>query len=545
MKMMIKKQSLVSVVAVMILMLGIFYPMCEFSYAEERGEYPITLENGVAMESYDGTKITKAKEGSKVYLLANDAPEGMIFDRWEVLAGDVKIYLTSPYNDKAYYDFTMPEGAVHVRAKYRAIKSEKVDVSINLDESGSSNQPTLNVPYEDLRTYVIDILRNAGKLKFAGGSAGSGEIGYQEAYTTANGIEISCLDYRYKRLVSFVQSGKNCTSTSDDIHYTLTEEDYARFKAEGKLKYLEIRSVSIVFGKAPQSRRIAGNDRYETSLKVADELKATMNIDKFDAAVVAYGDNYADALSGAYLAKVNNAPLLLINEHNMQGAIDYINNNLRPGKSSKVYLLGGTKVMPELMKTKLENNFTVKRISGEDRFETNMAILKEAGVSNEEMVVCSAYGFADSLAASATGRPILLVGDALTDEQKAYLKSINTRKYTITGGYKSVNVTAEGWLRSLGNVSRVFGNDRYETSVAIAKHFFNNPKSVVVGNGDNFPDGLCGGVLAERRGASMILINEHNVAYAKDYVSDNGIRDLLVLGGSRLITDEMIRVISN
>ena len=134
-----------------------------------------------------------------------------------------------------------------------------------------------------------------------------------------------------------------------------------------------------------------------------------------------------------------------------------------------------------------------------------MAILKEAGVSNEEMVVCSAYGFADSLAASATGRPILLVGDALTDEQKAYLKSINTRKYTITGGYKSVNVTAEGWLRSLGNVSRVFGNDRYETSVAIAKHFFNNPKSVVVGNGDNFPDGLCGGVLAERRGAPLLL----------------------------------------
>ena len=227
----------------------------------------------------------------------------------------------------------------------------------------------------------------------------------------------------------------------------------------------------------------------------------------------------------------------------MQGAIDYINNNLRPGKSSKVYLLGGTKVMPELMKTKLENNFTVKRISGEDRFETNMAILKEAGVSNEEMVVCSAYGFADSLAASATGRPILLVGDALTDEQKAYLKSINTRKYTITGGYKSVNVTAEGWLRSLGNVSRVFGNDRYETSVAIAKHFFNNPKSVVVGNGDNFPDGLCGGVLAERRGAPLLLINEVNIDYAKQYVRANSIKDQIVLGGKRLMPDEVVNAI--
>ena len=289
--------------------------------------------------------------------------------------------------------------------------------------------------------------------------------------------------------------------------------------------------------------RLAGSDRYETSIKVAQELKKTMNVDKFDAAVVAYGDNYADALSGSYLAKVNNAPLLLINEHNMQGALDFIRNNVKAGKSSKVYLLGGRAVMPELMRTKLEDSYTVKRLSGDDRFATNIAILKEAGVNNEEIIISSGYGFADSLAASATGRPILLVGDEMTSGQMAYLKSLKTRKYAITGGFKSVSRGIEGWLSSLGSVSRVYGEDRYMTSLEIAKHFFKNPKSVVIGYGDNFPDGLCGGVLAEKRGAAMLLINEYNFDFAKQYVKDNAIKDQVVLGGKRLISDDLLNYI--
>lgn len=294
---------------------------------------------------------------------------------------------------------------------------------------------------------------------------------------------------------------------------------------------------------AKEPLRIAGVDRYETSLKVAEQLRKVMNVDKFDAVVVAYGDNYADALSGAYLAKVNNAPLLLINEHNMQGALDYINKYLKPGKSSKVYLLGGKAVMPEAMKTKLENKFTVKRISGEDRFATNMAILKEAGVNNEEILICSGYGFADSLSASASGRPILIVDNSLSSEQLTYLKSINSRKYTIIGGYISVSRTVEGTLKGMGTTARVFGEDRYRTSTEIAKFFFKKPNSVVIGYGDNFPDGLCGGVLAEKLGAPLLLINGNNTESASEYVKSNSIKEQIVLGGKTFIPDSALNAI--
>ena len=286
--------------------------------------------------------------------------------------------------------------------------------------------------------------------------------------------------------------------------------------------------------------RLAGADRYETAIKIADALKKELGKDKFDTAVVAYGDNYADALSGAYLAKVNNAPLLLVNRNNTEQAIKYIQANLKPGKSSKVYLLGESDVVPELVRTRLEGTFNVKRLAGEDRFGTNLAILKEANVSNEELLVCSGYGFADSLSASATGRPLLLVGKTLTAEQLAYLRSIRSRNYTLIGDSGTVSSAVEASLRSLGNTGRVYGADRYETSVAVAKHFFKNPKSVVIGYGGNFPDGLCGGVLAEKRGAPLLLINERNTEFAKQYVKANSIKDQIVLGDSDLISNRAI-----
>ena len=540
-----RKQNRLSIAVALILMIGIIFPQGIFSYADEANSYSVTVENGIATDTHNGNSIANAKEGSKVYLLANDAPEGMIFDSWEVTSGNVKIYLSSPYDSKAYYDFIMPGANVSVRAKYRPIKSDKLDLVLNMNEASSSKNPILELAYGDMRTHVLDILRISGKLKFAGGSAGSGEIGYQEKYRTDSGIEISSLDYRYKRIVKYVQSGRASNSPEDDLQYTLTAEDYARFKAEGKTQYLEIRSVTLVFNKSTLSKRIAGIDRYETSLRVANELKASMNVDRFNAAVVANGDNYADALSGAYLAKINNAPLLLVNEHNMEAAIDYIKQNLSASKSNKVYLIGGKRVVPEYMRTRLDGDFTVKRIYGDDRFETNLAVLKEANVNNEDILVCSGYGFADSLSASASGRPILLVGDSLSNEQMTFLKGISGRRYTIIGGYRTISGSIENWFKSMGNTVRVFGSDRYETSVAIAKYFFNGPKSVVLSYGDNFPDGLCGGVLAEKRGAPMILINENNLEYAREYVKANAIKDLLVLGGSRLITDNAISIIGD
>ena len=295
-------------------------------------------------------------------------------------------------------------------------------------------------------------------------------------------------------------------------------------------------------------KRIAGDDRYHTSLRVGRELKKVMKVKDFNAVVVANGDNYADALSGAYLAKVKNAPLILVNENNMEEAkkfiYDHLSKRVRKWQAkSQVYLLGGERVVPEAMKTELEEYFDFKRIAGSDRFETNLKILKEANVRSGDLLVCSGTGYADSLAASASGKPIMLVDDMLSDEQKKLIKSLDSGNVTIIGGYKSVNSNIESTCKSLAPTIRIYGEDRYKTSLAIAKHFFKNSTSAVFAYGDNFPDGLCGGVLAEKMNAPLLLINENNYDFAKQYVRENTMNKFVVLGGNRMIPNRTINYI--
>ena len=294
-------------------------------------------------------------------------------------------------------------------------------------------------------------------------------------------------------------------------------------------------------------KRIAGDDRYHTSLRIGRELKKVMKGRNFNAVVVANGDNYADALSGAYLAKVKNAPLILVNKNNMEQAQNFIYTHLKHVKKgqakSQVYLLGGEKVVPEAMRTELEEYFDIKRIAGSDRFETNLKILKEANVRSGDLLVCSGVGYADSLAASASGKPIMLVDDMLSDEQKKLIKSLDRGNITIIGGYKSVNSNIENACKSLTPTIRIYGEDRYKTSLAIAKHFFKNSKSAVFAYGDNFPDGLCGGVLAEKMNAPLLLINENNYDFAKQYVRENTMNKFVVLGGNRMIPNRTINYI--
>ena len=295
-------------------------------------------------------------------------------------------------------------------------------------------------------------------------------------------------------------------------------------------------------------KRIAGDDRYHTSLRVGRELKKVMKGKDFNAVVVANGDNYADALSGAYLAKVKNAPLILVNENNMEEAkkfiYDHLNKRVKKWQAkSQVYLLGGERVVPEAMREELEEYFDIKRIAGSDRFETNLKILKEADVRSGDLLVCSGVGYADSLAASASGKPIMLVDDKLSDEQKKLIKSLDSGNIKIIGGYKSVNSNIENACKSLTPTIRIYGEDRYTTSLAIAKHFFKNSKSAVFAYGDNFPDGLCGGVLAEKMNAPLLLINENNYDFAKQYVKENTMNKFVVLGGNRMIPNRTINYI--
>ncbi len=298
--------------------------------------------------------------------------------------------------------------------------------------------------------------------------------------------------------------------------------------------------------------RLAGNDRWDTAIKTANELKSVLGVEKFNAIILACGSDSADALSGSYLAAVKSAPILLSYGGDLQqyayldtNNIDYIKANLTEGGT--VYILGGEDAVPTLYDDGL-TGYNVKRLGGENRFDTNRLILEEAGVpSGSEILVCTAYNFADSLSASATGKPILLV--YTNDKGKhygvddAYLRSLNGCRFTILGGEDAVSVAMEKILKNYGSVERLAGERRFETSAMVAERYFDSPDSVVLAYAWNYPDGLCGGALAYAKKSPLILTMDGWESAAKRYVQSGGITSGYVLGGTELISDATVEKI--
>lgn len=203
-----------------------------------------------------------------------------------------------------------------------------------------------------------------------------------------------------------------------------------------------------------------------------------------------------------------------------------------------VYILGGEGAVP----TSVDDipNYMVKRLAGASRYDTNIEILKEAGISGNEIIVATGKSFADSLSASAAKLPILLVkpNGTLNDAQKAILANMN--KIYIVGGDGAVSKEYETELTTYGMVERVFGNSRYETSVAVANTFFANVDAVVIASGKNFPDGLCGGPFAAAMDAPLILTADGKATAAMDYLKAESVESGYVLGGTGALSDVTI-----
>ena len=284
--------------------------------------------------------------------------------------------------------------------------------------------------------------------------------------------------------------------------------------------------------------RIAGSDRIGTSLMLADQLKEVLGVEKFEAVVVASALNFPDALTGSYLAAVKDAPILLTYEAAHPQIRAYIQENLKPG--GMVYILGGESAVSNSFATGLDG-FNVKRVAGSDRFGTNLAIMKEAGVSADQPVlIATALNFADSLSASAAGLPMVLVYGSLRPDQKEFLAT-TSKNFIIIGGEAAVSTDLEAELKAIGSVERLAGSGRYQTSVMVAQKFVQNPDDVVLAYARNFPDGLCGGPLAYALGAPLILTDDYDPATADAYVE--GISAGIVVGGSGLISDDSARAI--
>lgn len=317
---------------------------------------------------------------------------------------------------------------------------------------------------------------------------------------------------------------------------------------------------------APRSWvRLAGDNRYETSLLVGNEVGRSLSSTYiYEGVIIASGTGYADALSSSCLQHTGYAPapVLLVNDdlHVMKKVAEDIRDHFaRNGydMTKEIWIMGGygavsSKMEDCLTEAGLERYISF-RFDGADRFETNLKTLYICSDAHRPLIVCSGYSFADALSASSCRCDILLVGASLTKEQEEYIqrriKGNNSDKTcVIAGGTGAVSENVESKLAELGmETVRLAGKDRYETSYKIAEYFFTaNPYYAILVYGGDFPDGLSGGPLGGACGGPVLLVDDAHSEYAVKYSEEHSsVRIFKVLGGQSLITDEAVERIVN
>jgi len=183
--------------------------------------------------------------------------------------------------------------------------------------------------------------------------------------------------------------------------------------------------------------RLAGIDRYETSLKIAEYLGTDNGL------AVATGDNFPDALSFAPIAAKKGLPILLSSRNALDSKVaDFIKNKSIPVS----YVIGGTGALSDNILSSLPNS---KRLSGMDRYETNINVIKEfeKELDFNSVFLATGNNFPDALSGSALApkfnAPIVLTDSSLSEISKIYTRTKAVNKVYLLGGTGVINSETE------------------------------------------------------------------------------------------------------
>lgn len=190
-------------------------------------------------------------------------------------------------------------------------------------------------------------------------------------------------------------------------------------------------------------RRIAGGTRFDTASLIASEVAPNGS----DRVVVASGMDFPDALSVASHAAKEGIPILLTIGDKLPKVTQDTVNKLNAKKS---IVVGGPRVVEESVIAKLPNAL---RLSGSDRYKTNVEIANYFGVDNDHMYVATGKTYADTLSgavlAAKKDSAILLVHDKVPKMTSTYITKQNLKRITVFGGPVAVSNVVEDALKVL------------------------------------------------------------------------------------------------
>lgn len=191
------------------------------------------------------------------------------------------------------------------------------------------------------------------------------------------------------------------------------------------------------------------------------------------------------------------------------------------------------------------------RIAGYDLYQTAAAVSQSGWPDGaDNAILALGEDYPDALSAGPLAQkynaPILLTGTYfLNSDTAAELKRLKVKKVYIVGGYAVVSSGVESQLSSMGfSTVRIAGQDRYETSLKVAKEV-GIGQGVFVTNGLTFADALSIGPIAAALKMPILLVPPQDLTpVQKDFLSQNKIPASFVVNG-RELADNVVNQFPN
>ena len=289
--------------------------------------------------------------------------------------------------------------------------------------------------------------------------------------------------------------------------------------------------------------RYSGADRFET----AAAISAARFPPGPEAAYIATGESFPDALSAGPAAGSRLGPVLLVRRDEIPQATA---DELRRLEPQHIVVVGGPGAVSMAVELQLVafTAGTVTRNAGADRFGTAAAVSASAFAPSSPMAfVATGLEFADALSAGAAGvgrGPVLLVSrDAVPEVTAAELRRLRPQTVAVVGGQAAVSDAVVTQLRGITgvNVDRIAGADRFATSAAVSAVFTRvGTPEVFMATGRNFPDALAGGPAAGLAGAPVLLSDTRCVPdVVRNEIARFGPTRRFLLGGPAALDDRV------
>lgn len=303
------------------------------------------------------------------------------------------------------------------------------------------------------------------------------------------------------------------------------------------------------FAQVSSVKRVSGNSRYETAIKLSNTYFADTS--KVTFAIVASGETYPDALIGGSLAAQESAPVLLTYKSSVPAGLVSELKRLQP---DHIFLLGGPNTITDTVLTSLkkQTGIAIDRIYGNDRIQTGdeinalratLAGMDEADfekISDPTLFACvNAYNFHDSLYSAP------YYGIMTSDQGIGFLSlapsTIYEKNIDFGEAIGDIKVVRDG----TNSMIITKGSDRYESSVKIAEKYTNelnlNPDTVILTSGENYPDGLGASSLVGLYEAPILLTQKDVLStYVKNYISKHKIKNVIIVGGPNSVSDNLV-----